>query len=41
MAEPQESEVPETEIVHPKRSILKDPFTVGGILLAVIGIGAY
>jgi hypothetical protein len=41
MAEPVEAETPETEVVRPKRSIFKDPFTVAGILLAVIGIGAY
>lgn len=42
MAEPRETgEAAETEIVRPRRSIFKDPATVGGILLAVIGIGAY
>jgi hypothetical protein len=41
VAEPEEAETPETEVVRPKRSILKDPFTVGGILLALIGIAAY
>ena len=41
MAEPVEKETPETEAIRPKRSILKDPFTAGGILLALIGVGAY
>ncbi len=41
MAEPEEGQTPETEIIRPKRSILKDPVTVVGILLAVIGIAAY
>jgi len=42
MAEPEETGEPaETEIVRPRRSIFRDPATVGGILLALIGIGAY
>ncbi len=40
MAEPEEGETPATDI-RPRRSILKDPFTVGGILLALIGVAAY
>jgi hypothetical protein len=40
MAEPRAGETPGTEI-PPKRSILKDPFTAGGILLALIGVAAY
>ena len=41
MAEPETSETPETEVSRPKRSILKDPFTASGILLALIGLAAY
>jgi hypothetical protein len=41
MAEPDETgRAAEAEIV-PRRSIFKDPVTVGGILLALIGLGAY
>src|SRR5262245_8154341 len=41
MAESKGSETPETEIIRPKRSLLKDPFTIGGILLALLGVVAY
>lgn len=41
MAEPEEGETPDTEVIRPRRSIFKDPITVGGTLLAVIGIAAY
>src|SRR5262249_41753102 len=42
MAEPEGTgEATDTEIVRPGRSIFKDPATVAGLLLAVIGIGAY
>ncbi len=42
MAKPEEEgETADTEIIRPKRSILKDPFTAGGIILALVGIAAY
>jgi hypothetical protein len=42
MAEPEDTGgAADTEIIRPRRSIFKDPATVGGILLALIGIGAY
>jgi len=41
MPEREEGETPETEIIRRKRSILKDPFTAGGIILALVGVAVY